>query len=105
MPNIITKIVKNFQIVESKTQLKSYAVWGACSSCMKEALCLLFDKNCNNIALNNNETYRLCPTCEAQTPTKLKALKNLALEDMPLYINDSNILVRVHAAERLKKGK
>jgi hypothetical protein len=105
MPNIIADIVNGIKYSVLSKQAHSYGVWGECRSCAKEAMCFLFDKNFKKTGPDNKKSYRLCPTCMCQTPTRLTALKNRALDDMPLYINDPNILVRIQAAERLMKGK
>jgi hypothetical protein len=52
-----------------------------------------------------DDTYRVCKKCVKATSEKLFLINKLSLDQMPLYINDDNILVQKRAIERLKKGR
>jgi len=49
--------------------------------------------------------HRICYKCARETHTRLSLVNELALDRMPLYINDENIFIEKRAIERLKKGR
>jgi hypothetical protein len=86
---------------------KAFKIESLCFVCGEETESrIYFNKNFKKVEdlFIPGEFFKLCTKCQKKTRTRLRELKAMPIEQMPLYINDDNIFLQYRAVERLKKG-